>query len=56
MRHLEAAIARADHVLLFDNSGEHDMRAVLAVDDGRVTMRSDMMPRWVSTYLASLIG
>lgn len=56
MRNLEAAIARADHVLLFDNSGEHDMHAVLAVDDNGVTMRSDMMPRWVSTYLANLLG
>ena len=56
MRNLEQAIALADHVLLFDNSLEQGMRAVLAVDDGHITLRAETMPVWVATSLSSLVG
>jgi len=51
LRNLTLAVARADHVLLLDNSTEGGMRAVLAVDDGQVTMRAENLPAWVTTYL-----
>jgi len=56
MRNLHAAVTRADHVLLFDNSSARSMRLVLSVDDGRATIYADVLPVWVSTYLSTVVN
>ena len=51
LRHLAAAMERADAVTLIDNSLDRDQRAVLLVDRGQITSRADDMPAWVHIAL-----